>query len=226
MIKKIITSSVLLPLLSVGLYATPALAWHWNDDDLTVSVKNDNNATVKNYVDTTASTGGNNATGGSGGAAGDGGDVKWSDDNNTGGNGGNGGNGGDATIFTGNATAGTLVANDVNYNKTKITSSCDCEEQDGDVEIKVKNKNQAYVKNDVETKAKTGYNTATGGDSGCECGNGGGDGGDVKGSDDDNDAGDGGDAGNGGDAYIDTGNALSGTEVVNLVNHNVTRIRR
>src|SRR3989344_2377450 len=88
-------------------------------------------------------------------------------------------------------------------------------------EINISNKS-----NDVETKAKTGYNTATGGDSGCECGNGGGDGGDVKGSDDDNDAGDGGDAGNGGDAYIDTGNALSGTGWVNLVTQNVKGIRR
>jgi len=224
MIKKIITSSVLLPLLSVGLYATPALAWHWNNgNDITVT--NNNDAYVKNDVDVSASTGGNDANGGTGSAAGNGGDVSNSDDNNAGGNGGNGGNGGDGgAIYTGNATAGALVANDVNYNKTKVTVDCEC---DGDVDdVTISNTNDARVKNYVDVKAKTGHNDANGGDTGCGC-EGGGDGGNVSNSDDDNTGGDGGDAGHGGwGGYIDTGNATAGAAVGNLVNHNITRIRR
>src|SRR3989344_783439 len=143
MIKKIITSSVLLPLLSVGLYATPALAWHWNNgNDITVT--NNNDAYVKNDVDVSASTGCNDANGGTGSAAGNGGDVNHSDDNNTGGNGGNGGNGGEGgVIYTGNAYAGSLINNDVNYNETNVDVDCDCE---GDVDdVTVTNHNSASV---------------------------------------------------------------------------------
>lgn len=214
---------MLVPLMSVGLYATPALAWHWsNNSDITVT--NNNGAYVKNDVDVSASTGGNDANGGTGSAAGNGGDVNNSDDNNTGGNGGNGGDGGDGgVIVTGNAVAVSEIANDVNYNKTKISVSCDCEDVD---DVTVTNINNAKVKNYVDVKAKTGYNDANGGDAGCDC-VGGGDGGDVINSDDDNDAGDGGDAGNGGaGGTIVTGHADGYSGVINLVNTNVTRIRR
>lgn len=226
MLKRIVASTMLMPALTLSLYATPALAYFdFLSDDTTVMVKNSNSAEVKNYVDTSASTGGNTANGGSGGGAGDGGDVKWSGANNNGGNGGDGGNGGVADVITGNASAKTLVSNDVNSNKTKISSSCDCVNENGDVELKVKNYNSAYVGNDVKTKAKTGHNEANGGDAGCGC-EGGGDGGDVKGSGEGNDGGNGGDAGDGGYGFVSTGDAYSKTKVFNKVNTNVTRIRR
>ena len=65
---------MLMPLLSIGLYATPALAGHWNNNDITVT--NVNSAYVKNNVEVSASTGSNDANGGSGSAAGNGGNVQ------------------------------------------------------------------------------------------------------------------------------------------------------
>lgn len=230
MIKKIITSSVLMPLLSVGLYATPALA----DDVLNISVINNNDAYVTNYVDVTAKTGGNNADGGTGSAAGDGGDIYNGnsgddvEDSSTG-NGGNGGNGGaGGLIVTGGAVATSYLTNDVNFNKTKIDVPCDCNDF-GNVNITVNNYNDAHVTNHVDVKAKTGHNDANGGDSGCGC-DGGGNGGDINNNGDDvqnSHTGSGGNAGAGGaGGTIITGVADSLSSVVNLVNHNITRIRR
>src|SRR3990167_4682352 len=65
MLKKLIASTMLMPLLSIGLYATPALAGHWNNNDITVT--NVNSAYVKNNVEVSASTGGNGGNGGDGG---------------------------------------------------------------------------------------------------------------------------------------------------------------
>jgi hypothetical protein len=225
MLKKIIASAMLMPAMTLGLYAAPALGW-FSSDDLTVKVKNSNSASVSNYVTSVAATGGNLSQGGAGGGAGDGGDVKWTDDDNNGGNGGNAGDGGDSDVITGDATSKVLVANDVNYNKTKVSSSCDCEEADGDTLLKVKNYNHANVGNSVGAGADTGLNASFGGNSGsCDCPSAG-DGGDVKGSDDNNDGGDGGDAGDGGYGFIHSGDAYAKAKVFNKVNTSVTRIRR
>ena len=110
---------MLMPLLSIGLYATPALAGHWNNNDITVT--NVNSAYVKNNVEVSASTGSNDANGGSGSAAGNGGSVVHSDEDNTGGNGGNAGHGGNGgVIWTGDAFAKSKIFNKVNTNITRI----------------------------------------------------------------------------------------------------------
>src|SRR3989344_3671043 len=95
--KRILALFAIVALLGV---ASPASAWHWSSSDITVG--NTNSAYVKNSVDTTASTGGNDANGGNGG----------------GGFGNDGGNGG--MIFSGSAGAGSGVANLVNSNITRI----------------------------------------------------------------------------------------------------------
>ena len=221
--KKITAIFAIVALLS---FATPALAngWNWNNADITVN--NTNDAYVRNDVNVSASTGGNDANGGTGSAAGNGGSVNSSNSGNVGGDGGDGGNGGDGgDIWTGDAEAVSFIENDVNYNKTKISVDCDCEGSNVD-DVTVTNNNYAKVKNDVDVKAKTGYNDANGGDAGCDC-VGGGDGGSVNNSNSGNAGGDGGNAGDGGDGgYINTGFAGAGSGIVNLVNHNITRIRR
>lgn len=225
MAKKILISSVLAPVMSLGLFAAPALAshWNWNSDDTTVTVTNSNSAYVSNNVDASASTGHNDANGGNGGgSAGNGGAVIHSDDNNTGGDGGNGGNGGDGgTIGTGDATAGVSVDNKVNTNKTSV-NLCGCLDNNGDTTVNVSNTNHAKVKNYVDAKAKTGGNDANGGDAnGGSAGNGGA----VIHSDDGNTGGNGGNAGNGGwGGLILTGNASAGAAIVNRVNTNITHV--
>ena len=221
--KKITAIFAIVALLS---FASPALAHgghHGSSDDVTVT--NHNSASVTNTVNVSASTGGNDANGGTGSAAGNGGDVNHSDDNNTGGNGGNGGNGGEGgVIYTGNAYAMSLIENDVNYNEIEVDVDCDCE---GDVDdVTVTNHNSASVGNNVDVRARTGHNEANGGDAGCDC-VGGGDGGNVNHSEDHNAGGNGGNAGHGGwGGYINTGDAEAGSGIVNLVNTNITRIRR
>jgi len=217
--KKFIAVFAVVALLGLG-FASPAFA----SDDLNIKVKNDNHAYVKNDVNVKASTGGNDANGGyAGGGAGNGGDVIDSDDDNFGGNGGNAGNGGDGGLIgTGDALVGSLIVNDVNFNDTDIEVDCDC---DSDVDdVTVTNNNYAEVGNWVDVYAGTGNNNADGGSAG---NNGAGNGGDVIDSDDDNFGGNGGDAGDGGwGGVIVTGDAGAGSEIVNLVNTNITRIRR
>ena len=174
--KKFIAVFAVLMLLGA---ASPALAWGWSSSDITVT--NNNSAYVKNDVDTTASTGGNDANGGNGG----------------GGFGNDGGNGG--AVVTGNAGALSSVYNDVNYNETEVRSRCGCK---GDITV-TNNNDYAKVKNYVDTKAKTGYNDANGGDGGGGFGNDGGDGGAVV-----------------------TGDAGAASGVENYVNTNITRVRR
>jgi hypothetical protein len=230
MIKKIVTSTVLMPAMALSLYATPALAseWNWwnNDEEVNVNVTTSNSATVSNTVDVKSSTGGNDANGGTGSTAGDGGDVKGSDDYNQAGDGGNGGNGGDGgVIVTGDAYADALVANDLNYTRVKI-DLCGCSEDDDNGDVNVTTSNSASVSNTLDVRAKTGYNTADGGDA-SECGCEAGDGGDVKYSDDHNHAGNGGNNGDAGwGGLISTGNATSYGTAFNTLNTTVVRIRR
>ena len=122
--------------------------------------------------------------------------------------------------------------------------------------VRVENNNSAEVRNGVDVYVGTGENTAnggrggrgkSGGDSG-NAGNGGegGDAGDdeysyewilpVLGNQNAGDGGTGGDSGNGGDGgdggngdwggEIRTGHADSVVDIVNLINHNITRVRR
>jgi hypothetical protein len=171
-----------------------------------VEAEVNNSATVKNYVDTTASTGGNDANGGSAksrarvsGYYADGdADSKAV--------------GGDAIITTGNATAKSEVSNFVNTNDVRVTSDCGCSSRRGSSETEAEVKNRADIKNDVDTEAKTGYNDANGGRARSK----------AKTSDD----GDADSEAKGGFADILTGDAKAKAEVVNVVNSNVVRVRR
>ncbi len=189
------------------------------DGDTTVY--NENYAYVENSVTTVANTGGNSVNGGAGGSAGNGGSVVDSDDDNAGGMGGNGGNGGaGGTITTGAAIAGTELTNIVNYNDTTI-DRCACS-GGGDGNDTVYNGNVAYVGNGVLTFADSGANMAAGGSS-ADAGNGG----SVVNSGDNNTGGAGGKSGNGGaGGSISTGMSASWTGITNLVNQNITLIKR
>ena len=242
--------------IALGLFAIPsALATgggHWGGGGDDVTVVNNNNASIFNGVLTVADTGDNSADGYEGGDGGEGGDTgnanggyKGGDGGTTGdadgGDGGEGGLGG--LIITGNAYAGTAVLNDINSNKT-VVNSCGCEDDGwgwGGDDVTVRNNNTAHVTNLVGTIADTGDNNADGyeggdGSEGGDTGNanggaggghhwwwGGSDGGNG-GTTGEADGGAGGEGGWGG--QIQTGNAAAETAVVNVVNRNVTRIRR
>lgn len=193
-----------------------------------VVVTNYNNATVVNNVSADADTGKNDADGGNAQGAGDGGDVNGAGTGNTGGDGGDGGDAGHGGLnWTGNAYADAYVTNTVNSNDTKVVSPCrSC----GNGDVNVHNTNVARIMNNVSADADTGKNDADGGDA-----QGAGDGGDVNGghsfwfytSGSDNEAGEGGAGGNGGNGGENvTGHADSYATVVNVINSNVTRIRR
>lgn len=171
--------------------AVPALA-----NGSGVTVENNNAAYVKNEVTTVASTGDNVSLGGSSVNK-----VKGHDNDNNTSNGGNGG-----SITTGNASAGTVVSNTVNTNRTKVKQPCECEG-----EVKVENNNRAKVKNYIGTFADTGLNLTAGGSTENK----------VKGAHNDDNEANGGDSGS-----VNTGNADAWTSVTNIVNKNVTRIRR
>ena len=123
----------------------------------TTTVVQRNDANVSNNVDSNATTGGNDAN------------------DNT---------GGDVTIKTGNAKANVDVSTEVNANKADV-NGCNCDNDanvlisgngsnsDNDANLKTSNNvevfqtNDAYVRNNVDTDAKTGGNDAnrnTGGD--------------------------------------------------------------
>ncbi len=193
--KKIIAiTSILALVLSVSAPAFAGYDSELGEKETEVTIENE--ASVTNNVSVTATTGGNNANGGDAGRggrggrggdnAGNGGDAEcglWGtmvggDGGNTGdgGNGGNGGNGGaGGSITTGDADAGLILTNYVNTNDVDV-DSCECGETSnemallnalGDNETKVSIKNKsAKVMNDVEVKAKTGYNTTDGGNGG------------------------------------------------------------
>ncbi|KKQ77540.1 MAG: hypothetical protein A3A96_02405 [Candidatus Zambryskibacteria bacterium RIFCSPLOWO2_01_FULL_39_39] len=194
--------------------AVPALAFggfHFSSSDLDIDVDVDNDAYVKNDVDTTASTGGNTSTGGSARNRVSGGNV-----DNTEANGGDTGD-----IDTGDAFATTYVTNTVNSNDIVVRSDCGCR---GEADLDVDVDNDATVKNYVDTKAKTGHNDSVGGNASNK----------VKSNSShsyhhwfggsnsvDNTEANGGDAGE-----ITTGDADAYSDVVNVVNTNVVRVRR
>ncbi len=191
--KKVIAISSILAFVLSASSASAFWGGHSRSSDITITTSN--SATVSNTVYTSASTGGNSANGGSATNSGKG--------SATGGNGG--------VIGTGEAVAGTSVENYVNSNETDVTKNCNCK---GDLSISTTN-NSTYVTNSVETKAKTGYNSANGGsatNSGTTHG-----GWHRHGS-----GGGSANAGHGG--FISTGNAASATAIINVLNSNVTRV--
>lgn len=229
MIKKIIAISAV-GFFMFAIAITPALA--------ATIVVNSNSAFVGNHVSAGANTGGNYAGGADGGDGGDGGDIKNRGDDVINSSTGRGGNGGDAgvnsggVVQTGNAGATAGVVNVVNTNDTTIDNcGCEPEEENGDGHefTMVKNRNRAIVLNGVSAGANTGDNKAKGADGGE-----GGDGGDIKNKDGEEDGdvinshtgagGNGGASGEGG--LVFTGHAGSTAGAINIVNRNVTRIRR
>lgn len=181
-----------------------------SDLDMKADVNND--AYVKNVVDTTASTGGNSSEGGKARNRVKGGDVSDTTAN--------GGSTGD--IDTGHATAESWVNNGVNGNEIVVSSDCGCK---GDADLKAEVDNNATVKNYVDTKAKTGYNSSLGGKASNK----------VKSKSASNHWWFGPSTSNsvagteatGGDAgEITTGDADAYSDVVNVVNTNVVRVRR
>ena len=71
MLKKIFVGHMTF-IMSLGLFAVPALANNWSND---VTVENNNGAVVNNWVGEFASTGSNDANGGYAGGAGNGGNA-------------------------------------------------------------------------------------------------------------------------------------------------------
>ena len=224
MTKKFIAILATLPMATLGM-AGLAMA----DGD--VIVTNLNKAEVSNVVVAGANSGWNTANGGNGGSAGNGGSVWGSDnDDNVTGNGGAAGNGGNGgSVTTGIAVTDVDILNVVNHNTTDV-DLCACEEDENDAEeedasddVVVTNLNGAGLLNIVGAGADSGWNMTDGGAAGN-----GGKGGKVAGEDnDDNTTGNGGAAGNGGNGgTVKTGDAGSFNVLTNLINTNITRVRR
>ena len=216
-------------------------------------VVNMNGAMVHNEVMVGANTGRNLADGSYGGSGGSGGNISNIDGSEENGDvrdsvTGRGGDGGAAaiggTVVTGDATVTALVSNDVNNNLTTV-DYCACEKLDEDCcenseedccenseedccdeNIRVKNMNFAMLDNRLIVGANTGRNDALG-----SYGGEGGGGGSIKNSGDGDVDGSttslGGNGGAGGEGgVVQTGASVAISELMNMVNTNITRIRR
>lgn len=212
--KKVIAIAAVASLV-LGASSASASVWPFpsqQGSDLDIRIDVDSDAYVKNVVNTTASTGGNSSSGGSARNRVKGGSVD--DTTATGGN--------TDGIDTGDAVATSYVDNYVNDNEISVKSDCGCR---GDADIDVDVNSDATVKNYVDTKAKTGHNSSFGGNASNK----------VKAKSSshgllpwvstnnnvDDTSATGGDAGE-----IKTGDADAWTEIVNVVNSNVVRVRR
>lgn len=196
-------------------------------------IYNRNCAMVTNTVYTRANTGLNTADGSYAGAGGAGGAIANSGEGDVqesatgaGGAGGNAGVGG--TIVTGNATATTDVKNLVNSNLTDI-NRCACTASSTDCACsteKVRNINRVYLGNEATTEANTGLNEARGSYAGAG-GTGGvivnSNGGDIEKSTTGGGANGGSSAAGG---LVQSGESISLTSIINVVNRNLTRILR
>ncbi len=208
--KKIIAFTTALSLLATAL---PAFAAS-ND----IVVRSRNVASVSNEVVSSASTGGNTANGAAAKNTASGGNVADSGSSNEAGNGGNtvlGGMGG--LVVTGNANANVSISNDVNSNNTDVEAN---PWATGDVRLR--SRNVVDLGNAVATGAATGDNVANG-RRGVNTVSGG----SVTDSNYANKAGNGGnhvEGGSGGE--IRTGVATTNNSVVNVLNRNVTRMRK
>ena len=162
-----------------------------------ITVMNNNEASVSNTVSSKANTGKNDANGGEGDEGGDGGDGgDGAGDGGEGGEGGEGGDGGDG----GNGGRGGDTGDD-----------CGCNGHDWVII--------------PELGDQTAGNGGTGGDGASA-----GEGGDGAEGGDGGSTGEGGDGGDGGEGalggIITTGHADSWSRAVNVVNRNMTRVRR
>jgi hypothetical protein len=184
-----------------AMVAGPALAHGWPPIGQDIQVTNVNFANVTNNVTVGAFTGDNVTVGGDGGNGGFA--CKGSANGGAGGS-----NSGD--IITGAAYAEAKVVNKVNTNITKVGVNCvNCQDTD---DVIVKNMNMANVGNGVGVGADTSDNYAVGGN--------GGKGGFTFGGSANGGAG----GSNSGD--ITTGGAYAGAKVINVVNTNITRVRK
>lgn len=219
--------------LSMVALTNPAAAYgnHYTPQSNDITVTNNNSAYVSNTVSVGSNTGGNSVVGGNTGAAGNGGNAHGSQA--TAGNGGtSGGSSNDGLIQTGDAAALSAISNNINTNRTKVTTDCGCQGRTGG-DVEVTNSSKAKVGNTVEVDANTGYNAVVGGTSGA-AGNGGNASAHSWSKWNHHMAGHGGSAtsGNGGNTgtsnnlgTVVTGDALSDSVVVNVVNRNITRVR-
>lgn len=178
--------------------STASAYFPWIQQSNDVDVTNSNSAYVSNSVSTTANTGGNLIVGG---------DAK-----NYASKGTNTAVGGDAGSLTGDATAASYVENHVNSNKT-VVDLCGCKGK-GDVTVSNTNKYTKVV-NNVETVANTGGNQTAGGDAKNK----------VSGGFSWWHGGSSTNTAVGGSAYSETGSAVAGSSVVNIVNKNITRMK-
>ncbi len=222
---------------SLVLSAVPAFA---DVNSSAIKIETRNSGTIDNYTSAKAETGGNWAGGSKGGRGGKGGEVEVDgsgDYNNGGASAGFGGHGGIAdiggTVKTGDADAHSSTENflnstdvdvdlygeDLNSSKIKVetyndTDNCECEGDDNN------------IKNRTKSRARTGDNSSEGSEGGK-----GGKGGDVEASSGDNNNGGAyaGDAGHGGSSndggWVETGDADAMSEVVNVVNETLVRVR-
>lgn len=219
-------SIIILSLFVSGFGIMPAFASGRDnhDNDRESLIANSNIACVENSAITVAKTGDNIADGsyaGNGGTAG--GIVNSGDEDIDESSTGNGGSGGDSgiggTVSTGIAIATTNITNDVNKNVQPV----------GD-ETVLMNRNMARLSNKVITIADTGDNKAGGSIAGT-----GGNGGTISsgghhkdgGSIDDSTTGGGGTGGSTSEGgMVISGDASSNTTIMNIVNRNITRVRR
>lgn len=194
-----------------ALSSASASAFFWGKSSSSdINVSTSNSASVSNTVSSSANTGNNSAYGG---------DASNNVSGKNGLNGMNEANGGQGgVIATGDAAALSSIANQVNTNKTVVDKDCGCK---GDVDVKTTS--SASVANSVNTISNTGNNVVVGGDASNS----------VEGGSyswykkhSKSSSKNGGNTANGGmGGTIVTGAALAGTEVVNVVNTNVTRVK-
>lgn len=183
-----------------------------------ILIRTVNSAEVLNSVSATASTGSNTANGGSAASTLNGGNISDVNFGNEGGNGGTtvlGGLGG--MIKTGDALATASVENTLN------STSADVEATPWAVgQIRVRTRNTVSLMNEAGAGAASGDNVATGAGATNNA-----TGGNVDSSGSSNTGGNGGghvEAGGGG--FVGTGAATSHASIVNILNANMTRIRR
>ncbi|MBX4198252.1 hypothetical protein KW782_02855 [Candidatus Parcubacteria bacterium] len=207
--KKIIAFTAVFALLAAS---TPVFA----QDDIVV--KNNNTTTVTNTVGTASDTGGNTANGGRARNRTEGGNISDVGSSNDAGNGGStvlGGMGG--LIVTGNALSNSHISNEINTSDTNVEATPWAVS-----EIRVRNRNTTSLSNTMGTDSFSGENVANGKRARNVT-----TGGDVDSANFDNNAGNDGshvEGGSGGE--IRTGSATSNGNVVNVLNRNVTRIRK
>lgn len=224
--------------LALALIAVPVSADDLNGNDV---VTNENYSYVTNEIDASAKSGFNIAAGARGGNGAWGGNAGNSNQGNNAeesstGHGGRGGNGGDAgsggNITTGNAFVTIGVQNTANTNDTMVTRRGGEDIDDDNGVVRVMSSNNAGITNTIGARARSGFNVAGAGDAGN--GGPGGNGGNMEQTGEDDvdsshtgSGGTGGTGGNGGaGGSISTGVADSLTEVVNVLNTNITRVRR